>query len=99
MAIASGRTICYNEMRDSSVALEANVDAISKSSTISTNRALPLEARLPPGSLKGDKKYPITTREVPLEAVVELCFSGELLDASSIADLYLAREYPERGLT
>jgi 8-oxo-dGTP pyrophosphatase MutT (NUDIX family) len=59
-----------------------------------TSRQFVFLARgLTPSKLDGDELYPIATRKILLDRFVSLCFSGELLDAPSIAGLCLALEF------
>ena len=51
---------------------------------------------LVPGKLEGDEVYPVQARSVSLDSFEDLCRSGELQDAPSIAALCLAREFLAR---
>lgn len=48
---------------------------------------------LEPSKLEGDEMYAVRPRKVDLADFHELCFSGELRDATAIAALYLVRSY------
>ena len=52
-----------------------------------------LARQLSPSKLEGDEAHPIRPRAVALDTFHELCFSGELHDATAIAALYLVRSY------
>jgi ADP-ribose diphosphatase len=57
-----------------------------------TTRQFVFVAReLVPSKLQGDETHPVLPRSVPLDAFHELCFSGELHDATAIAALFLVR--------
>ena len=51
---------------------------------------------LVPSKLEGDEKHPIQARRVELHRAIDLCFSGELQDAPSIAALCLAQKHLEK---
>jgi len=48
---------------------------------------------LAPGKLEGDERHPIHIREVPQDALIQLCTGGELHDAAAIAALFLAQHF------
>lgn len=52
---------------------------------------------LVPSKLEGDESHPVRPRSVALGAFHELCFSGELRDATAIAALYLVRSFLGKG--
>lgn len=56
-----------------------------------------LARELARSKLEGDETYPVRPRSVALDAFHELCFSGELNDATAIAALYLVRSYLGRN--
>ena len=47
--------------------------------------------------LEGDEKHPINVRRVKLDDFYELCTSGELQDAPSIAGLCMAEKYLDKA--
>jgi ADP-ribose diphosphatase len=51
---------------------------------------------LTPNKLPGDEKHPINTRKIKLDHLFELCTSGELQDAPSIAALCMAQKYLQK---
>jgi ADP-ribose diphosphatase len=62
-----------------------------------TSRQFVFLARdLTPSELEGDEKHPVRMRKVKLACFTELCTSGELQDAPSIAALSMAQKYLER---
>jgi ADP-ribose diphosphatase len=59
-----------------------------------TSRQFVFLARdLVPSKLVGDERYPVGTRSIHLDSYIDLCASGELQDAPSIAALCLARHF------
>jgi len=59
-----------------------------------TSRQFVFLARdLVPSKLEGDERYPVGTREVPLDSFLGLCAGGELHDATAIAALCLAQRF------
>jgi 8-oxo-dGTP pyrophosphatase MutT (NUDIX family) len=65
-----------------------------------TSRQFAFLARdLTPSKLEGDEVYPVGTRAVPLEHLVDLVESGELQDATAVAALFLAQRFLEEEAT
>ena len=59
-----------------------------------TSRQFVFLARdLSPSKLTGDEQHQVSTREVPIDAWLDLCLRGELQDAPSITALCLARDF------
>lgn len=56
-----------------------------------------LARELSASKLPGDEQHPIGARVVPLADINQLCLSGELRDAPSIAALNLARAFVQQG--
>jgi ADP-ribose diphosphatase len=62
-----------------------------------TSRQFVILARqLSASKLEGDEMYPVRPRAVALDTFHELCFTGELKDATAIAALFLVRSYLNR---
>jgi ADP-ribose diphosphatase len=62
-----------------------------------TSRQFVFLARgLSPSKLEGDETHPVRPRTVALDSFHELCFGGELHDATAIAALFLVRTYLEQ---
>ena len=62
-----------------------------------TSRQFVFLARdLVPSKLVGDERYPVGARSIHLDSYIDLCASGELQDAPSIAALCLARHFLQK---
>jgi len=60
---------------------------------LTTRQFVFLVRDLAPSKLEGDEMYPVGTRKVLLDRFMELCTTGELLDAAAIAALCLAQHF------
>ncbi|HEY6406295.1 MAG TPA: NUDIX domain-containing protein [Ktedonobacteraceae bacterium] len=64
-----------------------------------TSRQFVFLARdLVPSKLIGDERYPVGSRSILLDSYIDLCASGELQDAPSIAALCLARHFLPKNM-
>ena len=64
-----------------------------------TSRQFVFLARdLVPSKLIGDERYPVGSRSILLDSYIDLCASGELQDAPSIAALCLAWHFLQKKL-